>query len=57
MRMLPIYRSDFACDHEDAAFEYLTRTFKHKLLTWSYFVNWEKVCDNVKAIELDLNTL
>ena len=55
--MLPIYRSDFACDHEDAAFEYLTRTFKHKLLTWSYFVNWEKVCDNVKAIELDLNTL
>jgi len=57
MKMLPYYKARFGCDDTDAVFKYFESTLKEKLITWSYFVNWEKVFENVKNIELDLNKL
>jgi type II restriction enzyme len=33
------------------------RTLKDTITTWDYFVKWAKVFDNVREIEIDLNTL
>src|SRR5688572_10200022 len=57
MQMISLYQTKLGCKDEDAVFEYFTKTLKDKLLTWSYFVNWEKVFDHVKELELDLNQL
>ena len=57
MKMMPLYSARFACKDADGVFDYLVSTLKVRLITWSYFVNWEKVFENVKEIELDLNKL
>lgn len=42
---------------EDELFEKLTQSFKVKITQWDYFVNWEKVLNNIKLIETELNLL
>lgn len=45
-------------ESDDVLFQQITSTFKDKgILLWDYFVNWEKVYKNVKAIEKELNLL
>ncbi|QNL21092.1 type II restriction endonuclease [Hyphobacterium sp. CCMP332] len=41
----------------DAGFNSLVSTFKKKITTWDYFVNWSKVRTNVAEIEKELNLL
>lgn len=41
----------------DELFEKLTQSFKVKITQWDYFVNWEKVLNNIKLIEAELNLL
>jgi len=42
---------------EDELFDYISSTFKDKITTWDYFVNWQKVFKNVDSIEIELNIL
>lgn len=38
-------------------FQNLVNTFKSSIKTWDYFVNWDKVNDNCKSVEIALNKL
>lgn len=42
---------------DDELFNHITATFRDKITTWDYFVNWQKVFDNVSSIEVELNLL
>ncbi len=42
---------------EDQLFQLITQSFKDKITTWNYFVNWDKVILNVKLFEKELNIL
>jgi len=42
---------------DDQLFEYITKTFRDKITTLSWFVDWEKVTNNVRDIELSLNIM
>jgi len=45
------------CKNQDEVFQYLLKNLKPSNNLWSYFVNWEKVFENIKDIEIGLNTL
>ena len=38
-------------------FEYINQTFRNRITTFDYFVNWKKVFANVNPIEKELNLL
>lgn len=57
MIFLPFYREKLGCKNEDEVFDYLVKNLKPSILLWSYFVNWEKVFENTKRIEIALNNL
>lgn len=57
MKFTPFYREVLKCQSEDQVFDYLTSNLKPSNTLWSYFVNWEKVFENTKKIELSLNVL
>ncbi|MEG1763168.1 MAG: type II restriction endonuclease, partial [Bacteroidales bacterium] len=42
---------------EDKLFEYINNSFRNRITTFDYFVNWKKVFDNIKPIEKELNLL
>jgi type II restriction enzyme len=44
-------------ENDDALFKKITSTFKEKITKWDYFVNWEKVNNNVLIFEKELNLL
>lgn len=43
--------------NQDILFQHISSTFKEKITTWSYFVNWEKVIRNIDEIKIELNLL
>ena len=43
--------------NEDELFEKITQSFKEKITKWDYFVNWQKVFENIIPIEKELNLL
>lgn len=53
----PILYSFTNAKDEDELFNHITKTFKDKITTWEYFVNWNKVIDNVEQFEKELNIL
>jgi len=57
MKYLPFYKEVLSCQSEDQVFDYLVSNLKPSNMLWSYFVNWEKVFENTKRIELALNIL
>lgn len=57
MRYLNFYQDILNCKNDDQVFDYLISNLKPSNMLWSYFVNWEKVFDNTKKIELSLNIL
>jgi len=38
-------------------FQFIIESFRDRITTWDYFVNWKKVFNNVKPIEKELNLL
>ena len=44
-------------NNDDELFDYIQYSFRKKITTWDYFVNWKKVFDNIKPIEKELNLL
>ena len=57
MKYLPIYNELFGCKNEEEVFEFFIQNLKPSNNLWSYFVNWGKVFDNVREIEINLNLL
>lgn len=57
MKKTIIYDNRISCDTPDEVFSYLMETLQPSNRTWSYFINWDKVFDNVLDIEISLNTL
>jgi type II restriction enzyme len=42
---------------DDKLFQYIKETFRERITTFDYFVNWKKVFLNVNPIEKELNLL
>ena len=42
---------------DDEVFDFIVSTFRDKITTWDYFVDWHKVISNVEKIETELNIL
>lgn len=57
MKNLEFYRNVLSLESENEVFEYFINNLKPSILLWSYFVNWEKVLENTKKIEIALNSL
>ena len=57
MKYSTIFKDCLNCDNEDQVFEFLVNNLKPSNNLWSYFVNWDKVNENVRAVEVSLNTL
>lgn len=57
MKILRFYKDVLNCTTEDEVFNHLIKTLKPSILQWDYFVNWEKVNDNLKKVEISLNKL
>lgn len=57
MKNLTFYQEKLGCHTEDEVFEFLIANLKPSNRLWTYFVNWDKVLDNAKKIELALNNL
>ncbi len=56
MRWLEAY-TELGLKNEDQVFDYLISNLKPSITLWSYFVNWDKVIENVRTIEVNLNIL
>lgn len=57
MKQLAFYKETLNCTDDDQVFRYLLNTLKPSNTLWSYFVNWEKVLENTRKIEIALNSL
>jgi type II restriction enzyme len=57
MKFLDFYKKELNCQNEDEVFDYLISNLKPSIILWSYFVNWDKVFNNTKKIEIALNNL
>jgi type II restriction enzyme len=57
MKNLDFYNDVLGCKNADDVFKYIVSNLKPSAMVWTYFVNWEKVLDNTKKIEIELNTL
>ena len=57
MKYLAFYKNVLKCKNADAVFDYLIANLKPSNRLWSFFVNWDKVFENTKNIEIALNTL
>ncbi len=57
MRQSSAYSRLLNCQSADEVFEYLMRTLKENVRTFDYFVNWERVLQNLRRYEVGLNTL
>lgn len=57
MKSTDIYVSRIKYSKADDIFKYLIGTLKDTITKWDYFVNWAKVFDNIRDIEIELNIL
>jgi type II restriction enzyme len=57
MKHSEIFKKHIDCENSQEVFSYLMGTLKNTVTGWDYFVNWAKVFDNIKDVEIDLNTL
>ncbi|MBI4652051.1 type II restriction endonuclease [Candidatus Desantisbacteria bacterium] len=57
MKYINFYGDILKCKNQDDVFDYFIEHLKPSILLWSYFVNWEKVFENTRKIEIALNNL
>lgn len=57
MKILNFYSDVLGLQNSDSIFQYILDNLKPSNTHWSYFVNWEKVFENTRKIELSLNLL
>ena len=51
------YYANLGLKDEDAVFEYLIETLRPSVADWNYLVDWDKVFNNARELELLLNQL
>lgn len=56
MKYSTFYKDVLNCMNGDEVFAYLISTLKPSNTLWSYFVNWDKVFENSRELEVKLNT-
>ncbi|MBY0243945.1 MAG: type II restriction endonuclease [Sphingobacteriaceae bacterium] len=54
---MSVYSEKFELNNKNEVFDFLISNLKSSILTWSYFVNWDKVFTNTRKVEIALNTL
>lgn len=57
MKALKFYKEVLNLNTEDEIFDYLLANLKPSNIHWTFFVNWEKVFENTRKVELSLNIL
>ncbi|MCK9225916.1 MAG: type II restriction endonuclease [Candidatus Muirbacterium halophilum] len=57
MKYIEDYKKTFNCNNSDEVFKVFIDTLKITNTKWNYFVNWEKVFENKKNVEISLNLL
>jgi len=57
MKFTSVFKDRINCSNTDEVFKYLMSSLKDTITKWDYFVNWAKVFDNLKDVEIDLNIL
>jgi len=57
MKYSNLFYKLISCKDEDDVFEYLIRNLKETIISWDFFVAWEKVINKVEDIEISLNLL
>lgn len=57
MKLNPIFQQYLNCSSETEVFQYLQDTLTDSITLWDYFVNWDKVLNNFREIEVNLNLL
>lgn len=57
MRYLDLYKEKINCNKEKEVFDYFIKNLNGSILDWEYFVNWQKVFDNIRDLEIDLNIM
>ena len=57
MKNISFYKNALKCKSKDDVFESIISNLKPSNTLWSFFVNWDKVFENTKNIEIALNTL
>ena len=57
MKKLSFYKDVLGCKNENEVFGYLLGSLKPSNIIWSYFVDWNKVFDRTRRIDIALNTL
>lgn len=57
MKYLSFYEELLDCGNKDQVFEYFIKNLKESILLWDYFVNWNKVFENTRNVEIYLSLL
>ncbi|MGF1486329.1 MAG: type II restriction endonuclease [Prochloraceae cyanobacterium] len=57
MKLNPVFQQYLNCSNEPEIFQYLQDTLTDSITLWDYFVNWDKVLNNYREIEINLNLL
>ncbi len=57
MKFNPVFHKYLNCSNETEVFQYFQDTLKDSITLWNYFVNWDKVLNNFREIEVNLNLL
>ncbi|MEQ1704789.1 MAG: type II restriction endonuclease [Rickettsiales bacterium] len=57
MKYHALFKEKLGCNDANATFDYLISSLKDTITGWNYFVNWEKVNDGIRRVEIDLNLL
>lgn len=57
MKRLDIYKQSINLSEPEDIFKYFMQSLKPTINTWTYFVNWDKVYNNVRAVEVNLNIM
>jgi type II restriction enzyme len=57
MKQLDFYSSTINCRNSDQVFDFMVSNLKPSNTLWSYCVNWDKVLENTRKIEVNLNVL
>lgn len=57
MKFHSLFNDRLGCGDASAVFDYLIATLKDTITGWDYFVNWAKVNDGIRRVEIALNLL
>lgn len=57
MKFNYLFKKYLNCSNQSEVFEYFQDTLTDSITGWDYFVNWQKVLSQFRAVEIHLNTL